>query len=37
MTERIENEIGDSGVKMVFDALKCNNSLSELILNCDEI
>ena len=35
--EWIDNEIGAEGAGMISEALKCNSSLTELNLSCDEI
>ena len=34
--KQIENIIGDSGAKMISEALKCNSTLNELYLYSDE-
>ena len=34
--ELIDNNVGDSGVKMISEVLKTNSTLTELILRSDE-
>ena len=35
--EWIGNKIGAEGAKMISEALKCNSSLTELDLSCDDV
>ena len=35
--EWIDNDIGAEGAGMISEALKCNSSLTQLNLSCDEI
>ena len=31
-----DNNIGDEGARMISEGLKCNSTLTELNLSCDE-